>query len=58
MPWNSRFVMFFGLLCGWFVCAGVAEWLGSGLQLNCVGGDPLMLVRIRPPAPDYCLVVC
>ena len=38
--------------------AGVAEWLGSGLQLECVGGDPLMLVRIRPPAPNCLVVEC
>ena len=36
--------------------AGVAEWLGSGLQLKSVCRNPLMLVRIRPPAPDYFLV--
>lgn len=39
-------------------CAGVAEWLGGGLQLKSVGGNPHKLVQIRPPAPNYVLVVC
>ena len=44
-----------GFCCGGFglFCAGVAEWLGSGLQIEDVGGDPCMLVRIRSPAPSY-----
>ena len=41
-----------------FVSAGVAEWLGSGLQLKNVSRNPLMLVRIQPPAPNYTLVKC
>ena len=38
--------------------AGVAEWLGSGPQLKTVSGNPLMWVRIPPPAPSYLVVEC
>ena len=37
--------------------AGVAEWLGGGLQIMNSSGNPYMLVRIRSPAPNI-FVVC
>ena len=36
----------------------MAEWLGSGLQLKTVSRNPLMSVRIRPPAPNFPVVEC
>jgi hypothetical protein len=35
----------------------VAEWLGNGLQIKEIGGNPFMLVRIRSPAPSYLVEV-
>lgn len=40
------------------VRAGVADWLGNGLQLETVSGNPFRLVRIRPPAPIRLVVEC